>query len=171
MVLAASMLDDGGATGQVALMADDPENYMAQALKCAEAAAVAGEVPVGAVLVDSASGAVLAVDHNHVEANGDPTAHAEMQVIRKAVAQHGKKWLAECDLYVTLEPCPMCAAAISLARIRRLVFGAYDPKSGGVEHGPRIFEQATCHHKPDVIGGVNETESGALLKYFFQAKR
>lgn len=152
-------------------MADDPENYMAQALQCAEAAAAAGEVPVGAVLVNGTSGAVLAADHNQVEANSDPTAHAEMQVIRKAVAARGEKWLADCDLYVTLEPCPMCAAAISLARIRKVVFGAYDPKSGGVEHGPRIFEQAACHHKPDVIGGVNETEAAALLKDFFQGKR
>ena len=170
-MLAASTLDDSDAYLQAARMVQDPKDYMARALKCAQAAAAAGEVPVGAVLVDGASGAVLASDHNQVEAKGDPTAHAEMQVIRMGTELRGEKWLSDCDLYVTLEPCPMCAAAISLARVRRLVFGAYDPKSGGVEHGPRVFEQATCHHKPDVVGGVAETESGALLKYFFQEKR
>ena len=145
--------------------------FMKEALARAEAGAGAGEVPVGAVLVDGASGVVLAADHNRVEALSDPTAHAEMRVIRAGSALRGEKRLEGCDLYVTLEPCPMCAAAISFARIRRLVFGAYDPKGGGVEHGARIFDQPTCHHKPEIIGGVAETESGALLKEFFQAKR
>ena len=152
-------------------MSSEENFFMKQALECAQAGAAAGEVPVGAVLVDHTSGVVLATDHNQVEALGDPTAHAEMQVIWAAVAGRGEKWLADCYLYVTLEPCPMCAAAISLARIRKLVFGAYDPKGGGVEHGARVFEQSTCHHKPEVIGGMAEIESGALLKDFFQAKR
>ncbi len=146
-------------------------DYMKQALARAQAAVAAGEVPIGAVLVDGASGAVLAADHNRVEALNDPTAHAEMQVIRAGSALQGDKRLENCDLYVTLEPCPMCATAISFARIRRLIFAAYDPKGGGVEHGARIFEQATCHHKPEIIGGVAETEAGTLLKEFFQAKR
>jgi len=152
-------------------VAQDTKDFMQQAFECARLAGPAGEVPVGAVLVDGVSGAVLAVDHNQVEALGDPTAHAEMQVIRAASVLRGSPRLEDCDLYVTLEPCPMCAAAISLARIRRLVFGAYDPKGGGVEHGARVFEQATCHHKPEIIGGVNETEAGALLKAFFQVRR
>ena len=136
----------------------------------AEAAAARGEVPVGAVLVDGTTGAVLAQSGNRVEELHDPTAHAELLVIRAAAAGQATR-LPGADLYVTLEPCPMCAQAIAFARIRRLYFGAYDPKGGGVDHGPRIFEQPTCHHRPEVYGGIGETRAGALLKAFFLAKR
>ncbi len=146
-------------------------SYMALALEQAEAAAAAGEVPVGAVLVDSADGAVLARDHNRVEALSDPTAHAEMLVIQAAARRLGLKRLTAADLYVTLEPCAMCAQAIALARLRRLYFGAYDPKGGGVEHGAEVFRQPTCHHRPEVVGGVEETRCGDLLRGFFRARR
>ena len=149
----------------------DKLSFMGLALEEAEAGAAAGEVPVGAVLVDSGSGRVLARAHNRVEAGGDPTAHAELIVIREAAQSLGAKRLPDCDLYVTLEPCPMCAQAISFARLRRLYFGAYDPKGGGVEHGPRIFEQPTCHHRPEVIGGVEERRAAALLRSFFRDRR
>lgn len=141
------------------------------ALHEARAAGELGEVPVGAVLVDSASGELLARAHNRVETLHDPTAHAEMLVIAAAARRLGLKRLTGADLHVTLEPCPMCAAAISLARLRRVYFGAYDPKSGGIEHGPRIFEQSSCHHRPEVIGGLEETRCSALLKDFFAARR
>ena len=141
------------------------------ALEEAEAAAAAGEVPVGAVLVDGETGVVLARAHNRVEADKDPTAHAELLAIREAAQRLGAKRLAGADLYVSLEPCPMCAQAISFARLRRLIFAAYDPKGGGVEHGPRIFAQVTCHHRPEVVGGVQERRAGELLKTFFQARR
>lgn len=146
-------------------------DYMALAMEQARAARGRGEVPIGAVLVDGASGDVLAADGNRTRALSDPTAHAEIQVIRAAGGKVGSQRLAACDLYVTLEPCPMCAAAISFARIRRLYFGAYDPKGGGVEHGARIYEQPTCHHVPEVIGGVREREAGDLLKDFFAERR
>lgn len=146
-------------------------SYMALALEEAEAAARAGEVPVGAVLVDGASGQVVARAHNRVDELSDPTAHAEMLVIRAAGSGLGMKRLVTADLYVTLEPCAMCAQAISLARLRRLYFGAYDPKGGGVEHGARVFEQATCHHRPEIIGGLEETRCGGLLRDFFRDKR
>jgi tRNA(adenine34) deaminase len=149
----------------------DKLSFMGLALEEAEAGAAVGEVPVGAVLVDSGSGRVLARAHNRVEAGGDPTAHAELIVIREAAQSLGAKRLPDCDLYVTLEPCPMCAQAISFARLRRLYFGAYDPKGGGVEHGPRIFEQPTCHHRPEVIGGVEERRAAALLQSFFRERR
>jgi tRNA(Arg) A34 adenosine deaminase TadA len=144
---------------------------MAIAFAEAEAAAVRDEVPVGAVLVDGATGAVLAQSGNRVEELHDPTAHAELLVIRAAAAAGQAKRLADCDLYVTLEPCPMCAQAIAFARIRRLYFGAYDAKGGGVEHGPRIFGQPTCHHRPEVYGGIGETEAADLLRGFFAARR
>ncbi|WP_422365015.1 nucleoside deaminase [Pelagibius sp.] len=144
---------------------------MAEALKQAEAAAALGEVPVGAVLVEMASGEILARAHNLVERDSDPTAHAEILAIRRAAADLGAPRLEGTALYVTLEPCAMCAAAISFARIGRLVFGAYDPKGGGVDHGARFFEQPTCHHRPEVIGGVQEQECGALLQEFFKARR
>ena len=144
---------------------------MAAALAEAEAAAARDEVPIGAVLVDGVTGAVLARSGNRVEELHDPTAHAEMLVIRAAAMGMQAKRLPECDLYVTLEPCPMCAQAISFARIRHLYFGAYDPKGGGVEHGPRIFEQPTCHHRPEVYGGINPTRAGELLRAFFKARR
>jgi len=141
------------------------------ALREAEAAAALGEVPVGAVLVDGETGGILACGHNLVETDKDPTAHAELLVIREAARRLGAKRLSRADLYVSLEPCPMCAQAIALARIRRLFFGAYDPKGGGVEHGPRIFAQPTCHHRPEVIGGLQERRAGDLLRAFFQARR
>ncbi len=144
---------------------------MAAALAEAERAAAAGEVPVGAVLVDAATGEILARGHNRVEALRDPTAHAELLLISEVARRLGAKRLTGADLYVTLEPCPMCAAAISFARLRRLYYGAYDPKSGGVDHGPRIFEQATCHHSPEVFGGIGERAAGDLLRAFFQARR
>jgi tRNA(adenine34) deaminase len=143
---------------------------MARALGEAAAAGGAGEVPVGAVLLDGA-GALVAATGNRVERDHDPTAHAEMLALREGAARLGTARLAGCDLYVTLEPCPMCAAAIALARIRRLYFGAYDPKGGGVEHGPRIFEQPTCHHRPEIYGGIAERAAGDLLRRFFRARR
>jgi tRNA(adenine34) deaminase len=143
---------------------------MAIAFAEAEAAGWRGEVPVGAVLVGP-DGAVIAKAGNCVEAANDSTAHAEMLVLREGSAALGQKQLDGCDLYVTLEPCPMCAAAISLARVQRLYFGAYDLKSGGVEHGPRIFHQPTCHHRPEVYGGIDERKAGALLRAFFNERR
>jgi tRNA(Arg) A34 adenosine deaminase TadA len=143
---------------------------MELALEQARIAASADEVPVGAVLVD-ASGAVLAATHNRVERDKDPTAHAEMLAIREAAAKRGDARLPDCDLYVTLEPCPMCAAAISFARLRRVYWGASDPKGGGIENGPRIFAQATCHHRPELFGGIAESDAAALLRDFFKARR
>ena len=152
-------------------MPDKHPSPMALAIAEAEAAAGRGEVPVGAVLLDGASGEVLARDHNRVEELADPTAHAELLVIRAVATRLGRKRLTGADLYVTLEPCPMCAQAIAFARLRRLYFGAYDPKGGGVEHGPRIFEQPTCHHRPELVGGLDERRCGALLQGFFQQRR
>jgi tRNA(adenine34) deaminase len=146
------------------------QSHMTSALAEANAAAARGEVPVGAVLVD-AHGKVLARAGNRTRELSDPTAHAEMLVIRAAAAILKSERLIGCDLYVTLEPCPMCAAAISFARIRRLYFGASDPKSGGVEHGPRVFSHSTCHHAPELYGGLGETESSELLKTFFSSRR
>ena len=127
--------------------------------------------PLEAVVVDPASGAVISAAGNRVRETCDPTAHAEMMAIRAAANMVGSQRLVDCDLYVTLEPCPMCAAAISLARIRRLYFGAFDPKGGGVEYGPRIFDQPTCHHKPEIYGGIGEAQASRLLKEFFASKR
>jgi tRNA(adenine34) deaminase len=146
-------------------------DYMQIALEEARAAGRRGEVPVGAVVVNPARDEVLAKAGNRVEELSDPTQHAEMIAIRLAAAKAGNPKLLGCDIYVTLEPCAMCAQAISLARLRRLYFGAYDPKSGGVEHGARVYDHATCHHKPEVIGGLVETEAGALLADFFRALR
>jgi tRNA(adenine34) deaminase len=143
---------------------------MARALDEAASAGAAGEVPVGAVLVDGA-GTIIAAAGNRVERDHDPTAHAEMLVLRAGAARLGARRLAGCDLYVTLEPCPMCAAAIGLGHIRRLYFAAYDAKGGGVEHGPRIFDQPTCHHRPEIYGGIAEGAAGDLLRRFFQARR
>lgn len=140
------------------------------ALEQARLAAARGEVPVGAVVV-AADGTLVSRASNAVEATQDPSAHAELLALRDAAAVRGEKWLTDCDLVVTLEPCPMCAQAISLFRIRRLVFGAYDPKGGGVEHGARVFDAASCHHRPEVVGGVREAEAAALLRDFFAAKR
>ena len=142
---------------------------MTMALQVAERAAARGEVPVGAVIVQD--GKLLVRAGNRVEADKDPTAHAEMLAIRAAAEMLDAPRLPDCDLYVTLEPCAMCAAAISFARIRRLYFGAYDPKGGGVENGTRFFGQPTCHHAPEVFGGIAETECSALLKDFFRDLR
>jgi tRNA(Arg) A34 adenosine deaminase TadA len=146
-------------------------SYMELALAEAEAAAAAGEVPVGAVLVDGDTGEVLAAAGNRVESGHDPSAHAELLVLRAAAAKRASPRLGGCDLYVTLEPCPMCAQAISFARIRRLYFGASDAKGGGVENGPRIFAQPTCHHRPEVYGGMDKSRAAALLREFFSARR
>jgi tRNA(adenine34) deaminase len=151
----------------MARMKSDP---MQEALAEASAAAARGEVPVGAVVVGP-DGAIRARAGNRTEAANDPTAHAEILALRAAAALRGSPRLADCDLFVTLEPCPMCAQAISLFRIRRLVFGAYDPKGGGVDHGARIFDAASCHHRPEIVGGVRETEAATLLRDFFQGKR
>ena len=147
-----------------------PSGHMLAALAEAEAAAGRGEVPVGAVIA-SAKGEVLARAGNRTRELSDPTAHAEILAIRAAAAALGSERLIDCDLYVTLEPCPMCAAAISFARIRRLYFGAADPKGGAVENGPRLFNQSVCHHAPEVIGGIEEMRSAALLRAFFSARR
>ncbi|WP_206378203.1 nucleoside deaminase [Sneathiella limimaris] len=146
-------------------------NYMEDALHTAELSAKRGEVPVGAVIVDSKTGRVIARSGNQMKNRFDPTAHAEMLAIRAAANMVGSQRLVDCDLYVTLEPCPMCAAAISLARLRRVYFGAFDPKGGGVEYGPRIFDHPTCHHKPEIYGGVGEAQAAKLLKEFFAARR
>jgi tRNA(Arg) A34 adenosine deaminase TadA len=146
-------------------------DYMDMAFRQAEAARDRGEVPIGAVLVDAVSGEVLAADHNRVEELHDPTAHAEMLVIRAVSTGRREKRLPAADLYVTLEPCPMCAAAISFARLRRLYWGAADAKGGAVEHGPRFFAQSTCHHRPELYGGIDEARAAALLKRFFAARR
>jgi len=151
-------------------MPEQPSS-MALAFAEAEAASRAGEVPVGAVLVDSADGAVVARAHNRVEEWTDPTAHAELIVLRAGAKALGTPRLDSCDLYVSLEPCAMCAAAISFARIRRLYFGAYDPKGGGVEHGPRFFQLPTCHHRPEIYGGIDEARAGELLRGFFGQRR
>jgi tRNA(Arg) A34 adenosine deaminase TadA len=140
------------------------------ALAEAEVAGLSGEVPIGAVVV-SAEGEVLAKAGNRTLALRDPTAHAELLAIREACAKLGSERLIDCDLYVTLEPCAMCAAAISFARIRRLYFGAADPKGGAVEHGPRFFTQQTCHHAPEIYGGIGEARASDLLKRFFAARR
>lgn len=143
--------------------------FIEDALEQAKAAGAAGEVPVGAVVVRD--GTVIAAAGNRVEADYNPQAHAEMLAIAEACRVLGRKWLEDCDLYVTLEPCPMCAGALSLARIRRVYYGAADPKSGGVDHGPRVFAQPTCHHAPEVIAGVEERRCGELLTAFFARRR
>jgi tRNA(adenine34) deaminase len=142
---------------------------MSIALEEARAAQGRGEVPIGCVVV--CDGKVIARAGNRTLSDKDPTAHAELVAIRAAAKVLGTERLTDCDLYVTLEPCAMCAAAISFARIRRLYFGAGDAKGGAVESGVRFFVQPTCHHRPEVYGGINESESAALLKEFFQARR
>jgi tRNA(adenine34) deaminase len=153
--------------GEAARRGNSP---MARALDEARAAGAAGDVPVGAVLVDG-NGDIVAAAGNRVERDRDPTAHAELLALRAAAAQLDLTRLAGCDIYVTLEPCPMCAAAIGFARIRRLYFAAYDAKGGGVEHGPRIFDQPTAHHRPEIYGGIAEADAALLLREFFQARR
>ena len=140
------------------------------ALEEAAAAAARGEVPVGAVVTD-ARGTVLARAGNRVEERRDPSAHAEMLALREAAATRGEKHLADATLWVTLEPCAMCAQGASLFRVARVVFGAYDPKGGGVEHGARVFAHPQCHHAPEVVGGVRESEAAELLREFFAARR
>ncbi|ACK52137.1 CMP/dCMP deaminase zinc-binding [Methylocella silvestris BL2] len=142
---------------------------MSAAFEEAEAAFARGEVPVGAVIVRD--GAILARAGNRTLADDDPTAHAEMLTIRAAARALGSQRLAGCDLYVTLEPCAMCAAAISFARVRRLYFAALDPKGGAVEHGPRFFAQPTCHHAPEVYEGLRASQSADLLRRFFAERR
>lgn len=144
-------------------------DFMGLALRQAALAAEAGEVPVGAVIVRD--GRVLAKGRNRPRADRDPTAHAEILAIRAAALAVGAERLAGCDLYVTLEPCTMCAAAISFARLRRLYFGASDPKGGAVENGVRFFAQAACHHAPEVYGGLREAEAAGLLRSFFAVRR
>lgn len=146
-----------------------PTSPMTMALKLAAEAAEAGEAPVGAVIVEN--GETLAAERNRMRELGDPTAHAEMLAIRAALAKRGSGRLDGCDLYVTLEPCAMCAGAIAHARLRRLYFGAEDQKAGAVENGIRLFTQPTCHHAPEVIGGIGERQSAQLLRDFFAAKR
>ena len=146
--------------------ADDP---MSRAFDAARAAQARGEAPIGAALVKD--GAVLAVAGNRTIADRDPTAHAEILAIRDAARALGSERLVGCDLYVTLEPCAMCAAAISFARIRRLYYAASDPKGGAVEHGPRFFTQPTCHHAPEVYDGIRASESSEMLKEFFRERR
>lgn len=145
-----------------------PSPHMARALQLARTAAASGEVPVGAVLT-AADGTVLAEAHNLTRTLPDPTAHAEMLVLREAAARLGNERLTGCILWVTLEPCPMCAAAIAEARIARLVYAASDPKGGGVEHGPRVF--AHTRHVPEIISGIAEAEAADLLRGFFAARR
>ena len=142
---------------------------MRRALDLAAEAARAGEVPVGAVV--TLGDEILAEARNAMRGSVDPTAHAEIQAIRAAAAKLGVPRLDECTLWVTLEPCAMCAAAISLARIKALRFAAEDPKGGGIVHGPRIFAQPTCHHRPDVLGGIGEAEAAELLRTFFAERR
>lgn len=139
-------------------------------LLLARTAASLGEVPIAAAIV-AADGTALSTAHNEVERRTDATAHAELLAIQAACAARGSKYLQDCTLYVTLEPCAMCAQAASLAKIKKIIFGAYDPKGGGVEHGARVFTQSTCHHAPEVIGGFMEDECGALLQEFFKERR
>jgi tRNA(adenine34) deaminase len=142
---------------------------MRHALALARAAAEEGEVPVGAVV--TRGGAIVAEARNRMRSASDPTAHAEMEALRAAGAAIGSSRLDECDLWVTLEPCAMCAGAIALARIRRLYFAARDPKGGAVLHGPRLFGQDTCHHAPEVYAGIGEADSAAMLRAFFADRR
>jgi tRNA(Arg) A34 adenosine deaminase TadA len=153
-------------TGRAKPVRLDP---MAIALGEARAAAERGEVPVGAAIIRD--GALVAANGNRTLELKDPTAHAEMLAIREACAAAGSERLPDHDIYVTLEPCPMCAAAISFTRLRRLYFGAADPKMGGVENGPRIFVASSCQHRPEVYGGIREREGAELLKAFFKARR
>lgn len=148
-------------------------NFMELAFAQAEAAASRGEIPVGAVLVTS-KGEILAQAGNRTEELNDPTAHAEMLAIREACRKQASPRLPSCDLYVTLEPCAMCAAALSFARLRRVIFAAYDPKGGAIDHGPRFFAQPTCHHALEALGGLNPTDerrSADMLRRFFEGKR
>lgn len=152
------------------MTAPDRIGHMDIALAEARAAAARGEVPIGAVVV-SPAGVIVARAGNRTRELSDPTAHAEILAIRAACAAIASERLVDHDLYVTLEPCPMCATAISFARIRRLYWAAGDPKGGGVEHGPRVFAHPTCHHAPDLYGGIAESDAAALLRDFFATRR
>lgn len=149
----------------------DDEKYMGIALEEARAAGERDEVPIGAVIVNAQTGEIIARNGNRTIERRDPTAHAEIMVIREACERAGAQRIPECDLYVTLEPCAMCAGAVSFARIRRLVFAAPDPKGGGVAHGGKFFDQPTCHHRPEIARGPLADESAAILKSFFLSKR
>ena len=146
-------------------------SYMQMAIDAAISAASRGEVPVGAVIVDSDSGRIMAIAGNRTEGDHDPAGHAEIIALRQAAQILKTPRLTTCDIYVTLEPCAMCAAALAQARIRRIYFGAYDPKGGGIDHGPRIFTQPTTHHHPDIYGGIAEAACAAPLLEFFKEKR
>jgi len=150
---------------------DAQNKYMIEAIAEAKTAAAIGEVPIGAVLVNAKTGEIVARAGNRTEQANDPTAHAEMLVLKEGGQRFNAPRLVDCDLYVTLEPCAMCAAAISFARIRRVYFGAYDPKGGAIDHGPRFYSQPTCHHAPETYGGIAEQECGAILREFFRDKR
>ncbi len=144
---------------------------MQKALQVAKSAILRDEVPVGAVLVDYKNNKIISSGSNTVIEDSDPTAHAEINIIRAACREKLSTHLDDCDIYITLEPCAMCAQAISNARIRRIYYGAYDPKSGGVDHGARVLESSSCHHKPEVYGGILEKECSDLLVGFFKSKR
>lgn len=150
-------------------MTSPPKSPMDLALALAEEAAAGDEAPVGAVIVEA--GEVLAAERNRMRELNDPTAHAEMLAIRRALAVRGTGRLDGCDLYVTLEPCAMCAGAIAHVRLRRLYYGAEDPKAGAVDHGVRLFMSPNCHHRPEIVSGLGEARSAALLKAFFAARR
>ena len=143
---------------------------MESLIDLARQAALRGEVPIAAAIIGG-DGTLIATAHNRVEKRQDATAHAELIALRKAMKVRGSKYLQDCTLMVTLEPCAMCAQAASLAKVKKIVYGAHDPKGGGVEHGARVFQQSTCHHAPEIIGGVMEQECAALLIQFFSAKR
>jgi tRNA(adenine34) deaminase len=155
--------------GSANLVGESKDDPMSLAFAEARAAELRGEAPIGAALVRE--GKVVASAGNRTRELSDPTAHAEMIVIREAAAKLGSERLIGCDLYVTLEPCVMCAGAISFARLRRLYYAAADPKGGAVDHGPRFFRQPSCHHAPEVYGGLRESEASAMLKAFFAARR
>jgi len=150
-------------------MPSDRPTPMEMALALAEEAAAHGEAPIGAVIVQE--GVVLAAERNRMQELRDPIAHAELQAIRSALASRGTGRLDGCDLYVTLEPCAMCAGAIAHARLRRIYYGAEDQKAGAVDNGVRLFEQPTCHHRPEVISGLGEARAAALLRGFFRDRR
>jgi tRNA(adenine34) deaminase len=152
-------------------MTMNDEKYMALALDEARAAALRDEVPIGAILVDSETGEIIVRTGNRTIGNADPTAHAEILAIRDGCRLAGSQRIPACDLYVTLEPCAMCAAAISFARIRRVIFGAVDMKGGGILHGGKFFDQPTCHHRPEISHGVFAEDCGQILKDFFKERR
>lgn len=152
-------------------MSDWNNPFMEQALRLAASAHHRGEVPIGAVIVHAPSQEIIASAHNQTIRQQDPTAHAEMLAIRAACEKLKSNYLNECELYVTLEPCAMCAQAIAHAKVGKLIYGASDPKGGGVEHGATVFQQPTCHHQPEVVSGIGAEPAAALLKAFFKAKR